>query len=49
MLSRVQVKRIKLDIPACNFNRNELEIAGTLASGDQRLGAGEGFCLGKES
>ena len=32
MLSRVQVKRIKSDIPACNFNRNDLEIAGDLAS-----------------
>jgi hypothetical protein len=31
MLSIVAVKRIKSDIPACNFNRNDLEIAGTLA------------------
>ena len=37
MLSRVQVKRIKSDIPACNFNRNDLEIAGSLASGARQL------------
>ena len=36
MLSRVQVKRIKSDIPACNFNHNHLEIAGELASGARR-------------
>ncbi|MEG3922236.1 hypothetical protein QUA07_24420 [Microcoleus sp. T3_A4] len=30
MLSIVQVKRIKSDIPACNEDRNELEIAGSL-------------------
>ncbi|MBD0311772.1 MAG: hypothetical protein ICV86_02465 [Microcoleus sp. T3-bin5] len=37
MLSIVQVKRIKLDIPACNFNRNELEIAGERAYSERRF------------
>lgn len=31
MLSIVPVKRITSDIPACNFDRNELEIAGELS------------------
>ena len=38
MLSLVTVKRIKSDIPACNFYRNELEIAGELSL------AHGGFC-----
>jgi len=33
----VAVKRIKSDIPAYNEDRNELEIAGTLASDDRQL------------
>jgi len=37
MLAIVAVKRIKSDIPACNFNRNELEIAGSRVSGARRL------------
>jgi len=36
-LSLVAVKRITSDIPASNFDQFELEIAGTLASGDRRL------------
>jgi hypothetical protein len=31
MLSLVSVKRITSDVPACNFDRNELEIAGELS------------------
>lgn len=31
MLSIVSVKRITSDVPACNFDRNELEIAGELS------------------
>jgi hypothetical protein len=31
MLTLVAVKRISSDIPACNFDRNELEIAGELS------------------
>ena len=49
MLSRVQVKRIKSDIPACNFNRNELEIAGTLAYSERRLLPVRASALGKKA
>lgn len=38
MLSLVSVKRIYSDVPACNFDPNELEIAGELS-----LAIG-GFC-----
>jgi hypothetical protein len=37
MLTLVAVKRISSDVAACNFDRNELEIAGERASGDRRL------------
>ncbi|MEG5054567.1 MULTISPECIES: hypothetical protein [unclassified Microcoleus] len=35
MLSLVSVKRITSDVPVCNEDRNELEIAGERASGDR--------------
>ncbi|MEG4280518.1 hypothetical protein QUA62_24040 [Microcoleus sp. MON1_C1] len=37
MLSIVVVKRITFDVPTCNFDPGELEIAGERASGDRRL------------
>jgi hypothetical protein len=37
MLTLVAVKRISSDVAASNFDQNELEIAGELASGDRRF------------